>query len=252
MIKNIYYLICGLVIFISSCNSSQNKEKSNETIIIHDTVMVSAIPEGTITYNLPCRIISINPEQKGKAILFLWLHGGVHDKKQHDFFGFNHMDCSCADNLVLSYLKRNNIKAIALFPICHKASMPNCISWKECYNDVKKIIDDLTKLDLIDTSRIYVAGNSDGGVGTWDYAEMHPEMFAAAMPMSCAYPRMIKSIPIYFFNTKSEHDCTSEVNTLNSNGANIKYKYCSNVTHGGDDKECTDELLNDFFNNIKQ
>ena len=40
---------------------------------------VTTLPEGEFTYNVPCRVVNINTEKPGKAIVLLWLHGGVHD-----------------------------------------------------------------------------------------------------------------------------------------------------------------------------
>lgn len=59
------------------------------------------------------------------------------------------------------------------------------------------MIDDLVDKGLVDPTRIYVAGSSDGGTGTWDYAESYSDVFAAAMPMSCSNPRYT-TIPIFF------------------------------------------------------
>ena len=66
---------------------------------------VTTLPEGEFTYNVPCRVVNINTEKPGKAIVLLWLHGGVHDYKKHDFFSFNHLDCVDADERILEYLK---------------------------------------------------------------------------------------------------------------------------------------------------
>ena len=118
------------------------------------------------------------------------------------------------------------------------------------YDDVKHIIDDYADKGLIDTNRIYVTGSSDGGRGAWDYAQMHPDVFAAAISMSCSSPRPV-SIPVYFFSTASEGDCTARVDELVKQGVDIKYKYCPDQKHGGDAIECTPELLKEFFAHTK-
>jgi dienelactone hydrolase len=147
-------------------------------------------------------------------------------------------------------LKESGTKAVALFPVCYKANLTETIRWTDCYNDVKHIIDDYANKGLIDTTRIYVTGSSDGGRGAWDYAEMHPDVFAAAISMSCSSPRPV-SIPVYFFSTASEGDCTARVDELVEQGINIKYKYCPDQKHGGDAIECTPELLKEFFSHTK-
>lgn len=240
--KYIYLLISTLMLAAcGNCNKGTCEDEKSEIIL----------PEGEFTYNLPCKVININPEKSGKAILLLWLHGGVHDRPKHDmFYHPNHFDCCDADEYIVQYLKDSGTKAIALFPVCYKADNPNTIKWKDCYDDVKHIIDDYANKGLIDTKRIYVTGSSDGGRGAWDYAELHPETFAAAIAMSCAQSREVK-IPMYFFSTADEGDCTEDVAMLIEQGVNIKYKYCPEQKHGGDAIECTPELLKEFFAHTK-
>lgn len=245
------YGICAFVAmtFLSSCigvsvSSSPNKSATNISYV-HDTMYVQTVANGTFVYNLPCKVVNIHQEKPGKSILFLWLHGGVHDVAKHDLFAFNHLDCVAADDSILNYLQKKDIKAVALFPVCHRAVDPKPIAWRDCYYEIKNIIDDYAEKGLIDTSRIYLAGSSDGGTGTWDFVETHPEVFAVAMAQSCGRPRETK-IPVFFFNTSSEHDCTAEVEKLASRNL-ITYKYCADQKHGGDSAECTEEFLDKYF-----
>ena len=205
-----------------------------------------AMPEGEYNCNLPCRIISVHPEKEGKAVLFLWLHGGVKVRSAHDLFMENHFDYCEADDIIVNYLRKNNMKAIAILPICYKAVNPKCISWDECYDDVKHIIDDFVEKGLVDRRRVYLAGSSDGGNGAWDYASAHPDVFAAAIAMSCTDVKET-SIPVFFFNTSDEPDSTEAVEALTRKGCPIRYRHCPEYTHGGDAAECTDELLRTFF-----
>lgn len=212
---------------------------------------VPSIPEGEFTYNMPCKVVGIHQEKKGKSIMFLWLHGGVHDTSKHDFYGYNHLDCCDADDSVLCYLNDKGIKAIALFPLCHLAEVGHPVDWADCYEDVRRIMDDYISKGMIDTDRIYLAGSSDGGCGTWDFVEEHEDIFAAAMPMSCERPRKC-TIPVYFFNTSDEEDCTAAVDSLRAEGyTNISYKRCYDQPHGGDATECTVELLDRYFSHTR-
>lgn len=210
------------------------------------------LPRGTFTYNLPCQVTYIHPERSGKALLFLWLHGGVRDQKIHSFFIHpNHYDNCAADDSIINYLDRHGMKAIALLPMCHQAHLDHCVKWSDCYSDVRHIIDDYLEKGLVDASRIYVAGSSDGGRGTWDYVAEHPEVFAAAISMSCSEPRFT-TVPTYFFNTGDEDDCTERVEELRQQGANIlEYVYCPQFRHGGDAALCNDTLLQEFFSHRK-
>lgn len=225
----------GISLLVSCGGSKTEKQNS-----------LQSLENGEFIYNLPCKVVNIHQEKEGKSILFLWLHGGVHDTAKHNLFGFNHLDCCAADDSVLNYLQKKNIKAVALFPVCHKSELDHPVAWRDCYDDVKHIIDDYVNKDLIDTNRIYLAGSSDGGVGTWDYVETHGDLFAVAMPMSCGRPRKT-SIPVYFFNTDSEDDCTELVKELVDEGNEIYYRHCAEYKHGGDAAECTEEFLDKFF-----
>lgn len=150
-----------------------------------------------------------------------------------------------------NYLQERHMKAIALFPICHKAENTNCVTWRDCYGDVMKMIRDYVNRDIVDPKRIYLAGSSDGGVGTWDFLQYSEHVFAAAMPMSCGNPKKA-TIPVYFFNTQAEPDCTSQVEALNQHGSNIKYKHSAARWHGRDDIEVTHDFLDRFFANVKK
>ncbi len=248
---NIFYsttCFC-LGIFMFQVSSCENIGIMQKTVYVHDTIRVLA--EGEFTYNLPCKVVNIHQEKEGKSILFIWLHGGVYDRKLHDFSGFNHLNCTNADDNILKYLQGKGIKSIALFPICHKAVQANCVTWKNCFNDINCMIDDYVNKGIVDPRCVYLAGSSDGGLGTWDYLEEHSDLFAAAMPMSCDNPRKT-STPVYFFNTKSESDCTEQVCSLNMLGCKIEYKHCIQYKHGEDGAECTPKLLDRFFSTIKQ
>ena len=66
------------------------------------------------------------------------------------------------------------------------------------------IIDALKSEFNIDTRRIYVAGQSDGGVGTWNVIEQRPNLFAAAIPLCGAgdpsRASRIAKLPIWAFH----------------------------------------------------
>lgn len=210
-----------------------------------------SLPNGEFIYNIPCKTVYIHQELAGKSIMFLWLHGGVHDSTMHDIFETNHFDCCAADDSVLNYLQKKNIKAVCLFPVCHKSEIFHGVAWRDCWSDVKSMVDAYVDKGLVDPDRIYLAGSSDGGTGTWDYAEAHPEVFAVGLAMSCGRPRRT-SLPMYFFNTRREMDCTAKVDTLVSEGYNIRYRHCPEYKHGGDAAECTEAFLDEYFSHVRQ
>lgn len=246
------------VIYVG-CNEKKGQHAESvapvsDTVFIHDTI--KAMPEGEFVYNIPCKVMNIHQEKEGKSLLFIWLHGGVKDRERHDLLDVTpndcptHLDCCTADDSIVNYLQQENMKAIALFPVCHKVESTKCVAWKECYGDVMRMIGDLVDKDIVNPKRIYLAGSSDGGKGTWDYLQMSEQIFAAAMPMSCANPRKTR-VPVYFFNTQAEPDCTPQVNALNQQGCHIEYKHFPTRVHGRDDMEVTHAFLDKFFSNIR-
>ena len=180
MRKILYILLACLV---ASCGSSHYNSKNNATkATIYDQT------NGTFIYNLPCKVTNIHQEKPGKSILLLWLHGGVHDKTLHDLSKFNHLDCCNADDSLLTYLENKGMKAIVLMPVCHKAALDHSVDWKQCYDDVKAIMDDLINKQLVDTNRIYLVGYSYGGDGAYALACHYPGTFAAVLTIASVTP----------------------------------------------------------------
>ncbi|MBQ7690370.1 MAG: prolyl oligopeptidase family serine peptidase [Muribaculaceae bacterium] len=259
--KNIFFILAlaWLASAMLGCDSSNSNGASSstdtDTVVVHDTVevrdtvhdTVTVLPAGTFTYNLPCQVVHIHPEKEGKALLFLWLHGGVTDRKFHSYSTHpNHWDYAHADDDIINYLRKTETKAIALLPMCHKADRLQCVRWQDCYADVKAMIDQYVKSGLVDPKRIYVAGSSDGGDGTWNYVSQHPQVWAAAIAMQCNGPQMT-SVSTYFYNSRDEADCESQVNRLKQSGANIiDYEHHPELGHP-DDIYCTAARLAKFF-----
>lgn len=244
--------LSGIILLVCAMAACSGGKAPSEAAQPADNSPVVNLP-GTFTFNLPCQVKFINPEKPGKALLFLWLHGGVRDQKIHNFFKHpNHYDNCAADDSIVNYLEREGIKAVALLPMCHKADVKRCVTWDECYDDVSKMVNDFIVQGMVDGERVYLAGSSDGGRGVWDYASKHPDMFAAAISMSCSEPCEV-SIPVYFYNTADETDCTDRVKQLKAQGATIiEYRYCPQYKHGGDAALCDKQLLDRFFGHVKR
>ena len=223
-----------------------------DTIHIHDTVFASnysGVSVDTFNYRLPCRVMNINMDKPGKAIMFLWLHGGVYDQKVHRLADLNHFTrCGGADTMIRHYLNSAGIKAVFMIPICYKANVPHCVSWLECASELKFMINDYVDHGIVDPKRVYVAGSSDGGISVWDLAENHGSWFAAAMPLSCNGARQV-SIPVYRRNTGREGDQTAVANALRTKGSNIvEYVFHADVWHGDDAQfALAPEKLSAFF-----
>lgn len=252
------------VLLTTSCNQSLSilprSVVVRDTVTIRDTIIVRdtiAHQNGLYIFNLPCKLEYINFENPDKAILVFWFHGGVRDLKAHNLLNpnNNHIDKyrNHAYNAISAYLHKKGKKAVYIAPLCHKAEMTRCVSWIECEAEIRRIIDDYVKKDIVDSKRIYVAGCSDGGVGVWDYVSKHEDWFAAGMSFSSNAIKMTK-IPMYCSSTSSNSwgDLSSQINQLNRNGANIRYVFCPNTPHGWDeDKVVNEEYLDSFFSHIR-
>ena len=71
-------------------------------------------------------------------------------------------------------------------------------------NNVEKLLSLIAysrKYWNIDPAKIAVTGYSNGGNGSWYFAEYHPELFSAGIPMASAYPISEKiDIPLYIIH----------------------------------------------------
>jgi predicted peptidase len=61
----------------------------------------------------------------------------------------------------------------------------------------------------IDSKRIYLTGQSNGGLGTWEFISKKPDVFAAAIclcspPFSLSYAARLARMPIWAFNGANE------------------------------------------------
>jgi poly(3-hydroxybutyrate) depolymerase len=95
----------------------------------------------------------------------------------------------------------------------------------------------------IDRDRVYLTGFSMGGHGTYLWASVHPELFAAIAPVSgAARPEAacsLRSVPIWAFHgakdetVKLEND-EAGVNAIKACGGDIKFTVYPDVGHSSD------------------
>ncbi len=83
---------------------------------------------------------------------------------------------------------------------CNLDVVPESIYMKKVY----ALILQMLETRPIDPARVYVTGQSMGGFGTWNLIQLHPELFAAAVPVCGGGAPMqagrIKDIPIWSFH----------------------------------------------------
>lgn len=189
--------------------------------------------------------MNYNMEKSGKALLVLWLHGGITLTPQWTSMldGEDYFTWPKADNYIVKYIKNNGEKAVFLLPICHHSEKHPCKRWDDCASDIKKIIDDYINSGIVDKNRIYLTGSSDGGRGVWDIVRRYPHYFAAAMPLSIAPGiELNDSTPIYWNTTRTEGDCSNLYYQYKKQNPNIHYWHHPDLEHGQDEIVIANEL----------
>ena len=105
---------------------------------------------------------------------------------------------------------------------------------------VLQAVADVMKEFKIDPARLYVSGQSMGGVATWDLIVRHPEMFAAAVPI-CGVGDVTQAgkiqCPVWCFHGDADQTvpvkCSREMTAaMKASGRTVKYTEFPGVGHG--------------------
>lgn len=113
--------------------------------------------------------------------LFVDLHPGALTPRPtyHTFF-----NCSFRNAL-----EENGMKAYILSPNAQGLLWYDKFNENQIVNLVKFAIENLN----VDPNKIVVTGYSDGGNGSWFFADNHPELFSAGIPLASSYPLQVTS-----------------------------------------------------------
>ena len=112
--------------------------------------------------------------------------------------------------------------------------------WVEKIEDLNLWLDEIIKQYPVDKKRIYLTGISMGGEGTWRWTLLHPERFAAVIPIcgkACAWQSpLIKDIPLWVFHGDKDDAISVEesrrmVKALKAAGSTVKYTEYPGVGH---------------------
>jgi predicted peptidase len=141
-----------------------------------------------------------NPESGKKYPLVLCLHGA----------GGN----SVAPAVLADEAMRKKYPCFILYPDAAGegwasfAGLGRLKDRKEMLPLVVEAIRSLEKTEAIDSDRIYVTGQSMGGVGSWGAAARYPDVFAAAVPVCGAWDvadaEKMKNVPIWAFHGEND------------------------------------------------
>lgn len=122
-----------------------------------------------------------NKDNEEKPWLVIILHGKLPPNESPMHIGQGH-------KCIRHYMDAIGKKCILLYPIS-----PNRSDWGDYTNILKQMIDKYS--DQIDTSRIYIAGESNGAVGVWQMINRYADTFAGAMPVAIDIPYSVRNHP---------------------------------------------------------
>jgi pimeloyl-ACP methyl ester carboxylesterase len=103
----------------------------------------------------------------------------------------------------------------------------------------------------IDKDRVYLTGFSMGGYGTYHWASVHPEIFAAIAPVSGAWNPddacKLRRVPVWVFHGAKDETVKPEgdeamVDAIKECGGNIKFTEYPDVGHTSDQAYADPEL----------
>ncbi|WP_353568861.1 prolyl oligopeptidase family serine peptidase [Haloferula sargassicola] len=138
---------------------------------------------------------------------------------------------------------------------------PQCppeVFWSnpEITENIIDLTEDLAENLPVDEDRIYVAGFSMGGFGTWSVIAEEPKLFAAAVPISGggnpANARDLRKLPIWNFHGEKDETVSVEqsremVEALEKAKADITYTEIPGADHGIADQVLRDEKLQQWL-----
>lgn len=110
--------------------------------------------------------------------LFVNMHGGALNPSPK-----NHQKGDC---MIGPSLEETNMKAYILSPNSQGLLWFDLFNEAQVVNLVKFAIEHLN----VDPKKVVAFGISDGGFGSWFFADAHPELFSAAIPIAQAYGLM--------------------------------------------------------------
>lgn len=116
-----------------------------------------------------------NPLNASKYPVIIFLHGGGEAKPVYD----NEIQLTWGAQVFEQRINNNEWNGFLLFP------QETYIGWSDdYYSRINGVLDTLEKYNNIDPDRVITMGLSAGGVGSIDYARVHPKRIATALPAS--------------------------------------------------------------------
>ncbi|TWT99815.1 esterase [Botrimarina colliarenosi] len=209
-------------------------------------------------FELPYRLMAPKPtDDDEKRPLLVFLHGfgerGDDNRRQLDHGG----------SLFASADFRDRHRAFVLMPQCPAGNKPDSdepVVWSmklrptsvtvplgidqppsKPMHAVRALVDRLIETLPIDTDRLYVAGLSMGGYGTWEMAAREPEFWAAAAPIcgggNPEWGERLKDLPLWAFHGDADNAVPVErsremIAAINAAGGRAIYTEYPGEGHG--------------------
>jgi predicted peptidase len=120
---------------------------------------------------------------------------------------------------------------------------PQCqyeFCWRYELPTLNALLDEVVATQAADTQRIYITGLSMGGYGAWSLACLHPERFAALVPIcgggDPAAVCSLKNVPVWAFHGALDEIVAPEqsqamVDALQACGGNVRFTLYPDLGH---------------------
>lgn len=256
-ILNIVVLCSTIAVFMSLIY--ENKAQNSPSNITQKARFIAArfkadsfeiSPGGLMRY----RLMLPFQQASGKKypLVILLHHGGAHGVDN-----VIQVESSFAPYFA-SYSNTRKFPAFLFIPQC-----PKGVYWTSNSIDrqLQKTIKHLEDLYPIDTNRRYMVGLSEGGMGVWHYAVHHPDLLAAAVPISGPVDTLgashVIKLPIWAFHGALDESVPVQntrdmIDAIRSAGGRPKYTEFPNIGHNtAKEIENTKGLLEWLFGQSK-
>lgn len=136
--------------------------------------------------------------------------------------------------------QREDFPFIAVSPQCPLDSW-----WPDHFDALDLLLDEICARYRVDPDRLYLTGLSMGGYGAWYYAALHPDRFAALVPICgggmpfFGFPErvvVLKNVPVWAFHgAKDDRVPLAEserlVKALKAAGGNVRFTVYPDAGH---------------------
>jgi len=139
------------------------------------------------------------------------------------------------------------------------AVSPQC-SYEYCWRyelpTLDALLDEVVANCAVDAQRIYLTGLSMGGYGAWALASLHPERFAAVVPVcgggDPATVHSLKGVPVWAFHGALDEQVPPDesqrmVDALKACGGNVRFTLYPDLGHDSWTRTYDDPALYDWL-----